>query len=96
MTFQQLIAALDLPGIAQIITALAALAAVYYARQANKAVVEVKADVHKVEVATNSMKDQLVKATEDEALLRGNAEGRAAQTAERKAADESSNERTDQ
>lgn len=33
------------------------------------------ADIHKVEVATNSMKDALVKATEDKALMVGHAKG---------------------
>lgn len=35
------------------------------------------ADVHKVEVATNSMKDDLVAATKAAALLRGEKTGRA-------------------
>jgi outer membrane murein-binding lipoprotein Lpp len=43
------------------------------------------ADVRKIEVATNSMKDQLVAATATGAHAEGVAQGRADMTAERKA-----------
>jgi len=42
------------------------------------------ADVHKIELATNSMKDELVVATKIAALLQGDAAGRAALKAEQK------------
>jgi len=43
------------------------------------------ADVHKIELATNSMKDELVAATKTAALLQGNAKGRIALKAEQDA-----------
>ena len=39
---------------------------------------QVREEIHKIEVATNSMKDALVKATGEEAFQRGDAHGRAA------------------
>jgi len=67
-----------------LISATAAAWAAIKAQQAHTAVVEVKADVHKIEVATNSMKDALVQATGDAKLLEGVAKGRADQKAETK------------
>jgi hypothetical protein len=48
-------------------------------------VLRTKADVRKIELATNSMKDALVKTTAEAAEFKGAERGRIEQTAERKA-----------
>lgn len=92
---------MDYAGIAQLLTVifsgiatiLGAIAAVYAARAKWIAeatavhLVEAKEDIHKIEKATNSMKDALVLATHDAAILTGEAKGRADQKAESKADD---------
>ena len=79
----------DYSGIAQIITAIGiaavALYTVWAKLQLDKLTLSLKkveANVEKVELATNSMKDALVKATGDAALAEGIAKGRAEQKAE--------------
>lgn len=82
----------SITAIALVITAMASLVAAIFAGVAsimsirNAAHLQVvKEDVHKIELATNSMKDQLVKATGDAAHAEGKAEGKAEQKAEGKA-----------
>lgn len=52
------------------------------AMEQKKDIADVKDDVRKIEVATNSMKDALVRATREEALLRGAANERTRVSAE--------------
>ena len=82
-------AATDWPGIAQVITALGIVIVAIYQIWANMtlkrmalSLKQVKEDVHKVEVATNSMKDALVKAAGEAGMAEGEAKGRADQKAE--------------
>lgn len=57
---------------------LAHAVAFFFAMRANnQKITLVMNDIHKVELATNSMKDHLVEATRAAALLRGEAKGRA-------------------
>lgn len=93
-----LLADMDLNGLAAVIAAIgSAIAAIYAARahavasivKSDVGVVKdsmavVKEDVHKVELATNSMKDQLVEATRVAAQATGEAKGREDQKAETK------------
>ena len=79
----------DWPGIAQVITALGIVIVAIYQIWANMtlkrmalSLKQVKEDVHKVEVATNSMKDALVKAAGEVGMAEGEAKGRADQKAE--------------
>lgn len=55
---------------------------------ARKAVLEAKGDIKLIEIATNSMKDALVKKTEEEALIRGAEAGRVKEVAREKATGE--------
>ena len=79
----------DYTGIAQVITAIGiavcAISAIWVKFSLDKLALQVRAvkeDVHKVEVATNSMKDALVKAAGEEGRATGEAKGRADQKAE--------------
>jgi len=49
--------------------------AAYWAFKAREMVIAASANIQKIETATNSMKDALVKATGDAALAKGTAEG---------------------
>jgi len=84
-----LLADTDWQGIAMVITAISSLVAAIFAGLAREKaaatgrdVVAVKADIRKVELATNSMKDQLVEATRAGAQAAGEQKGRADQKAE--------------
>lgn len=93
-----LFAETDFNGVATVITAvfsgiaavIASVGAVYAIRahsqsKENLAEVQVvKADVHKIELATNSMKDALVEKTSQLGVAQGKAEGRAELRAEQK------------
>jgi hypothetical protein len=79
----------DYAGIAQVITAagiaIGAIFAIWAKFSLDKLALQVrivKDDIRKVELATNSMKDALVKAAGDEGRATGEAKGRADQKAE--------------
>lgn len=83
-----LLAEIDFVGIAAVIAAIGSAVAAIYAAKAHASAVQTKADVvvvkediRKVEVATNSMKDALVKSTALASGLEGEAKGRADQKA---------------
>lgn len=93
-----LFAEVDLQGVATVInsvlgglaTLLGAVAAIYAIRAHTQVkdvklqVGDVKSDVHKIELATNSMKDALVDKSAQLGVAQGKAEGRAELRAEQK------------
>ena len=63
-------------ALAALISAVSAFLAAIRAGAAHAAVAEVKDDVRKIELATNSMKDALVQATAKASMAEGEAKGR--------------------
>ena len=78
-------ASIDLVGLASVIAAvgilftnlIAAVVSAKVALRTEKAIAANASNIQKIEIATNSTKDALVKITKENALAQGNVEGRA-------------------